>query len=447
VVLHQIFSDYPPIPANGTGTNLIPFQLSTLPALACGSNIVLQLNISFAAGSFGNVGATFTLPTGHAGPTALFTNNTFLTIPDVTFVESTNAVSGIGGPISKVRVSVYLTHPNDGDLALRLIAPDGTMVVLSDFNGGPGDNYGADCAPGSYTVFDEAAATSISAGSPPYVGTFRPEGALAAYIGKSGADVNGNWRLQVEDDVFGGAAGTLRCWVLDITPVACAAGSGNCETCPGYITNSITNADPLSTDRVARNGTPGACGAPLPCGGAFSGTGPYHYDTYTFTNAGFAACVTVYLDTTCANALSASAHLGSYVPTNVCQNFLAEMGSDPSKTFDSFSFIAPAGTNFVIVVNEVFGGFGCDYTLMLTGIQCPRPILNITPVPADQVKLDWTTAAAGYALERTNTLVTGVFNWPPVTNNPVVVSGRFTVTNSVTGTSNNFYRLKLRLID
>jgi hypothetical protein len=213
------------------------------------------------------------------------------------------------------------------------------------------------------------------------------------------------------------------------------------------VTNSITNGDLINPDRISRSGTPGTCAAPLSCNGAFSDTGPYHYDTYTFTNAGFTACVTVYLDTSCADALSASAYVGSYVPTNVCQNFLAEMGSIPSKTFDSFSFVVPGGTNFVIVVNEVFAGAGCDYTMMLTGLQCPRPVLNITPVPANQVKLDWTTAAVGYNLERTNTLVTGVLNWPPVTNDPVVVSGRFTVTNNVTGTTNNFYRLKQRLFD
>jgi len=448
VILLNNYSDYPPIPANGTGVNLIPFQLSTLPGFSCGSNIVLNLSVSFQAGSFSFLGTTVSLPTGHPGAPALFTNNTFLTIPDATFVNSTNVVSGISGPIAKVKVSVYLTHPNDGDLALRLIAPDGTLVVLSDFNGGPGDNYGADCSPGNYTVFDDAAATSITAGSPPYVGTFRPEGSLASLIGKSGPNVNGNWRLQIEDDVFGGGTGTLRCWVLEIMPLTCDPGSGICDTCPGYVTDTLNGVALTNVDRMSRNGIAGQCGAPQLCGGAYNATGPYRYDMHVFTNSSnFARCYRVYLDTTCEDAISASAYVGSYQPTNVCQNFLAEMGNIPSKTFDSFSFIVPAATNFVVVVNEVFGGFGCDYTLVITGDQCPRPVLNITPASSSSVKLDWTTTAVGYQLERTNTLVTGVLNWPPVTNQPVVVAGRFTVTNSVSGTTNNFYRLKQRLFD
>jgi hypothetical protein len=66
-------------------------------------------------------------------------------------------------------------------------------------------------------------------------------------------------------------------------------------------------------------------------------------------------------------------------------------------------------------------------------------VLNITPVGGNNVKLDWTTAAAGYALERTNKLV-GATNWQPVTNVPAIVNSRFQVTNGP-ATGNQFYRL------
>jgi hypothetical protein len=56
-------------------------------------------------------------------------------------------------------------------------------------------------------------------------------------------------------------------------------------------------------------------------------------------------------------------------------------------------------------------------------------VLNITPVNGNNVTLDWTTAAAGYVLERTNKPVTGATNWQSVTNVPAVVNSRFQVTN------------------
>jgi hypothetical protein len=93
---------------------------------------------------------------------------------------------------------------------------------------------------------------------------------------------------------------------------------------------------------------------------------------------------------------------------------------------------------FVVIVNNATGPPG-DFSLSVTGGDC-RPALNISPVTPNQVKLDWTTAAAGYQLERTNNLL-GSANWPPVTNTPAVINSRFAVTNS-TALTNEFFRLR-----
>jgi hypothetical protein len=79
------------------------------------------------------------------------------------------------------------------------------------------------------------------------------------------------------------------------------------------------------------------------------------------------------------------------------------------------------------------------YKLTVSGGDC-RPVLNITPVGANNVRLDWTTAAAGYGLESTNQLVGSAMNWSPVTNVPVVVNRRFQVTNNA-AVGNKFYHL------
>jgi hypothetical protein len=134
--------------------------------------------------------------------------------------------------------------------------------------------------------------------------------------------------------------------------------------------------------------------------------------------------------------LFAAAYLGSYNPSNLCANYLGDLGNN--LTFGSFSFSVSAATNFDIVVNEIpTEAGGCDYTLVVIGTECP-PTLNIAPVPSDKVRLFWPTSAGGYALEATPSV--SPTNWAAVTDQPIVGGENFNVTNPATGT-NKFYRL------
>ncbi len=116
-------------------------------------------------------------------------------------------------------VSFHLTHTFDGDLVISLVAPDGTTVELTSNNGGSGDDYGTSC--GGRTTFDDAAAATITAGAGPFAGAFRPEQPLSAFAGKSGAAVNGTWKLRITDTA-GLDVGTLQCWTLRLfRPALC----------------------------------------------------------------------------------------------------------------------------------------------------------------------------------------------------------------------------------
>jgi hypothetical protein len=85
------------------------------------------------------------------------------------------------------------------------MAPDGTQVTLSTYNGGSSNNY-------TNTVFDDAAATSITSGIAPFTGTYRPEGVLSALNGKN---ANGTWQLRVTDSASGDS-GSLTSWSITI---------------------------------------------------------------------------------------------------------------------------------------------------------------------------------------------------------------------------------------
>jgi hypothetical protein len=115
------------------------------------------------------------------------------------------------GAVGDVNVHVRLNHTFTGDLQLRLIAPDGTIVNLSNNRGGAGDNMGTganDCS-GTSTVFDDSAGTPISAGVAPFAASFRPETPLSALNGK---EMNGIWKLRVSDtaNIDTGTVGCVR---------------------------------------------------------------------------------------------------------------------------------------------------------------------------------------------------------------------------------------------
>ncbi|MBC8097627.1 MAG: autotransporter-associated beta strand repeat-containing protein, partial [Akkermansiaceae bacterium] len=320
VVITQPDSAYPNIGINGRGTNTTPFQISTLPSYVCGETVDLKLTITTDGG---NLITTFSLPSGSPGSPVRFNNNVNLGIVDSGSITSSIAVVGITTPIKKVTVSLHLSHFSDEDLDISLVSPDGTTINLSSDNGGTGDDFGTDCVlDATRTTFDDAAGTAITAGVAPFAGTFRPEQQLSAFIGKEGVDLNGTWKLVITDD-SPGSAGTLRCWSLFVSPTACVPGGGGCDTCPGVFTGSITTNDLERIDRIERVNTPSTCAVPKGCS-TYPVEGPYNYDTYTFTNTGGAACVTVTLDTPCTNAVSAEAYLNSHNPANLCATYLAD---------------------------------------------------------------------------------------------------------------------------
>ncbi len=110
--------------------------------------------------------------------------------------------------INDVNVTIDLNHTFDGDLTIKLIAPDGSEVMLADRVGGSGDNF-------TNTVFDDDATTPIANGTAPFTGTYTPAGNLSDFEGMS---TLGEWTLYVEDNAnFDG--GTLNSWSLQL----CAA--------------------------------------------------------------------------------------------------------------------------------------------------------------------------------------------------------------------------------
>lgn len=120
------------------------------------------------------------------------------------------AVSGLPSSLDTInfgleRVCLNLTHTWNGDLAVFLRAPDGTLTQL--FAGVGGDTDGFD-----HTCLDGNATTSIYAAGYPFTGTYRPQGDMG--FQNNGQNPNGEWDLVILDTYPFADSGELFDWSI-----------------------------------------------------------------------------------------------------------------------------------------------------------------------------------------------------------------------------------------
>jgi subtilisin-like proprotein convertase family protein len=280
---------YGVVPIGGTVSRPFTFVASG----ACGGTLTASVQLQDSATNLGTVSYTFTL--GILNPFPLpavtySTGNVSVPLPDVSTVEVPLSVPDTGA-VGDVNVRIRLNHTFDADLNISLVGPDGTIVDLSSGNGGGGDNFGsgANSCAGTPTVFDDSAAVSITSGTAPFAGTFRPEQALSAFNGKSSA---GTWKLRIADTA-GLDVGTLFCFQLEIsrrvhaccgvagTPVPQGAGSAvTAESCSPA--NGAIDPDELATVSFAlvnagSGDTTNLVATLQPTGGVQQPSGPQSY--------------------------------------------------------------------------------------------------------------------------------------------------------------------------
>jgi len=196
-----------------------------------------------------DVGSVTETHAGTAGPIADNTTTTF-----------TAAVTTTATAIADLDLLLDLVHTFDGDLVLSITSPAGTTVALATNLGGAGANY-------QVTTFDDEAATGIGAGSPPFNGSFIPEGSLAALDNE---DPNGTWTLTVQDTA-NFDTGTVNGWDLVMLVADDGDGDGFVDSC----------GDCDATDAAIYPGAPEVCGDGIDqdCSGA-DDVDDFDQDTY-----------------------------------------------------------------------------------------------------------------------------------------------------------------------
>ncbi|HEV8579257.1 MAG TPA: proprotein convertase P-domain-containing protein [Thermoanaerobaculia bacterium] len=350
---------YGAIPVAGTVSRSFTF----VAAGTCGGTVTASLQLQDGATNLGTVTYTFTL--GQINPYPLpavsySSGNLSVPLPDVSTVEVPLAVTDTG-VVSDVNVRIRLNHTFDGDLNISLIGPDGTTIDLSSGNGSSGDNYGSganDCS-GQPTVFDDSATASITAGTAPFAGTFKPEQALSAFNGKPTA---GTWKLRIADTA-NVDVGTLFCFQLEIVrrAHACCGGSGTpvpqgfgsavtAESCSPH--NGAIDPDELVTVDFAlvnagSGDTTNLVATLLPTGGVQQPGGPQSYGVIQAGGPAVSRSFSFVPAGTCGGNVTATLHLqdGTLDLGNI--TFTLRLGSTASASYGPFanaaSITIPAG--------------------------------------------------------------------------------------------------------
>jgi subtilisin-like proprotein convertase family protein len=214
-----------------------PFVLSA--SGACGGTITATLLVQDGPTNLGTKTFDFSLGVSTTVGQGTFSNPAPITIPSVgpaTPYPSDIAVSGLGGTVSKVTVTLTgITHAFPSDIDILLVGPSGQgTVLLSDIGDG--------IAITDVTItLDDAAGAQVP--TPIVDGTYWPAG---RYVGDpfpppappqphgtdlsflNGIAPNGTWSLYVVDAVSGDAGSISGGWSLTITtavPVCCQGGT------------------------------------------------------------------------------------------------------------------------------------------------------------------------------------------------------------------------------
>lgn len=178
---------------------------------------------------------TFTNTTGGA----ITDNNAYTSFPII--------VAGLPSTLNTLNfglesVTINVNHTNDADLRMKLQAPDGTLIILTSFSGGTGDNYTA-------TVFTDTSSVLTASNSAPFTGFFRPIDPLAN--ANNGQNGNGMWQLNIRDQTTG-ETGNVVSWSINFSNQPAGAISFTSSNLPIVVINTnsqtILNGTKITAD-------------------------------------------------------------------------------------------------------------------------------------------------------------------------------------------------------
>ncbi len=138
-----------------------------------------------------------------------------------------------------IRVKIDIAHPAVQELHIYLRNPTGYTIALSATNGF-GANY-------SNTVFENTATVPISSASAPFSGTYIPDNSLAVFNSNNYTG-NGNWTLNILDELKNNNSGTLQSFSLEFGPNPAQVKPFAQSNIPVFVVNTNGKALPTLID-------------------------------------------------------------------------------------------------------------------------------------------------------------------------------------------------------
>ena len=178
--------------------------------------------------------AALVMPVAAQQSFTVSSNHAPLAIPDHDVGFAVESSIGVSAEviITDVNVTLDIEHTSAGDLEIDLISPGGERVRLVDEVCEDQDDFAG-------TVLDDEAAQEIGDICPAGSGSFRPDDALAEFIGHSSYGI---WTLVVNDD-DDGETGILNGWSLAI--------DGGFATSPVFTSQSVVSGASFQGGAVA----------------------------------------------------------------------------------------------------------------------------------------------------------------------------------------------------
>jgi len=146
------------------------------------------------------------------GPTdQIIDPDTSTTDDTITSIITVAENGTVGNEFSIENLMLDIEHRFTGDLDINLTSPEGTTLILSNENGGSGNDY-------IDTVFQDGG-DPINAASPPFTGIFEPQGGTFATT-FGGEQINGDWTLTISDVFSSSDMGVLNNFCMTFVPFA-----------------------------------------------------------------------------------------------------------------------------------------------------------------------------------------------------------------------------------
>jgi Bacterial Ig domain/Ig-like domain CHU_C associated/PKD-like domain len=192
---------------------------------------------------------------------------------------------------------------------------------------------------------------------------------------------------------------------------------------------SLDAGDAQQTGRMNRFAVVSTCAAAKSYPGDFTTSGARFYDSYTVTNPTNApVCATIGVRSGCGTSIFSAAYLGSFNPTSLSTNYLADHASSfPNTGF--YEVTIPANGTIVVVVHEVNPGTGCgsySVSVELPGVTIAPTVSSNSPICAGS-NLNLTGTGTGtYSWSGPNGFTSADQN-PSIANATTLASGTYTI--------------------